>query len=471
MIFPDQPTIPGHLSSLETLRGEDEKEKRENLNRRSPMIFPDQPTIPGHLSSLETLRGEDEEEKRENLFSSLETLRGEDEEEKRENLAQGAVPCGRYEIREILGCGGMGEVLKIYDRDLGREVALKRMLGKFSNDPAAIEEFVNEAKITGNLEHPNIIPIYDVNTDENGQLFYVMRLMRGISLRQVIQGLRNGNSDICKKYTLQHLLRNFMQIYNALALAHTHGIIHRDLKPENIMFGEYGDVMLVDWGIAVEYQRKKCVPDSGNTKMTGTLGYMAPEQIENDLSRMGPHTDIYALGAMLFETVSLRRPVAASQTLKIMGATLQGNLQFLDDLVPGVPCELVKITEKCLALAPEDRYRNCQDLADDLGCFLDQLPLKHIHMPLSHRMLRLYTGRQEFIKKMTPMDVEFFAYVGFLLGVFACSMWPGLAAYGKYCLIAALTLAMRPLWVMIFAGYEDKFSWFIRLQGKFPDLP
>ena len=156
----------------------------------------------------------------------------------------------QYRVRELIGRGGMGNVMKVDDPKLARTVALKVMkLG-----PSATEEergrFVREATVLAKLAHPNIVPIYDLGTDDTGSPFYTMKLVKGRTLQAIIKDIRDGMADAAQQHSLGRLLGVFRKVCDAMSFAHSHGIIHRDLKPENIMVGEFGEVLVMDWGLA-----------------------------------------------------------------------------------------------------------------------------------------------------------------------------------------------------------------------------
>jgi serine/threonine-protein kinase len=207
-----------------------------------------------------------------------------------------------YEIRELLGRGGMGEVLLAHDPQIGREVALKRMSSGEPNDEA-IARFQREAKIQARLDHPAIVPVHEIGRDAQGRPFFTMKRLTGTTLANMLAN---------ETATLQKLLRAFVDVCLAVELAHSKRIVHRDLKPANIMLGDYGEVYVLDWGVARVLDRdttesNPTIPslDTEGTqagKLLGTPGYMAPEQIRG--ADVGPSADVYALGAILFELLA-----------------------------------------------------------------------------------------------------------------------------------------------------------------------
>jgi serine/threonine protein kinase len=217
-------------------------------------------------------------------------------------LRAAAAAGGRYVLAEILGEGGMGRVHVAHDRELDREVALK-VLQPTAGDAVDLQErLLQEARILARLEHPGIVPVHDVGTTDDGRVFYTMKRVRGRSLEEVLAG---GGS-------LAELLRVFERVGEAVAFAHARGVVHRDLKPANVMVGEFGEVLVLDWGVAkvlgeaaaegaTLLQRPGAAPPGATLPGTvlGTPGWMAPEQAAGALDRVGPRSDVYALGRIL----------------------------------------------------------------------------------------------------------------------------------------------------------------------------
>ncbi len=212
-----------------------------------------------------------------------------------------ALPAPGYQLGEVIGRGGMGEVLVAQDLRIGREVAVKRIRGRPS--PDAIDRFLREARIQARLDHPAIVPVYELATDADGVPFFTMKRLTGVTLTERL-------GDEGKK--IQPLLRAFADVCLAIELAHSRGVVHRDLKPSNIMLGDFGEVYVLDWGVArviADTTRSTrpitAQPDEENTtagSILGTPGYMAPEQVRGNDA--GPPADVYSLGAILFEMLS-----------------------------------------------------------------------------------------------------------------------------------------------------------------------
>ena len=219
----------------------------------------------------------------------------------RGRISEVTLPPPGYDIGELIGRGGMGEVMQAYDQRIGREVAIKRMRGASPSDEQ-ITRFLREARIQARLDHPAIVPVYELGTDAHGQPYFTMKRLAGVTLAQ---RLVDGGP-------LQPLLRALVDVCLAVELAHARGIVHRDLKPANIMLGDYGEVYVLDWGVARVLTDDRRAPSHAEIDtlgdgtqtgaMLGTPGYMAPEQIKGIPATQG--ADVYALGAILFEILA-----------------------------------------------------------------------------------------------------------------------------------------------------------------------
>lgn len=283
----------------------------------------------------------------------------------------------RYRLGKQLGRGGMGEVLVAYDERIGREVALKRMLDAEPQDDD-LTRFVREAKVQGRLDHPAVVPVYDLATDEQGRPYFVMKRLRGKPLSTLLSAPTEDIAGLRRR-----LWRAFVDICMAIEFAHQKSVIHRDLKPANIMLGDFGEAYVLDWGVArtmaVEGRlhplaggiEEDAEIDNDETlvgTVLGTPGYMAPEQLSGE--RVGPAADIYALGVILYEisTGTRLHPNAANgETASIfLGADARPSR-----VEPDSPPELDAICQIATALDPADRYPSARDLANAVQRFLD----------------------------------------------------------------------------------------------------
>jgi len=237
----------------------------------------------------------------------------------------------RFSLVRQLGVGGLGEVIGAEDNDIGRKVALKKLRPDMKSD-ATLARFVEEIRTVGKLEHPNIIPIHDVGMDEAGDYYFVMKYVDGETLEAVIEKLVAGDAEYHRRYTSERRVQLFMGVLEAVAFAHSQGVIHRDIKPANIMVGPFGEVVLMDWGIAKTMRdgaddsllpkmegegvgRKRLFETQIGT-VIGTPAYMAPEQARGD--KVDERTDVYALSVLFYELLTLDHYLAGHETLDAM---------------------------------------------------------------------------------------------------------------------------------------------------------
>ena len=265
-----------------------------------------------------------------------------------------------FKIVEEIARGGMGAIYRGYQTSLGREVAIKKITANAQN-PSAKQRFVSESKITAYLDHPNIIPVYDLGTSEDSELVLVMKLVEGKSWREII-----GR----KTYSIEKNLEVLLDLMNAIAFSHHKGIIHNDLKPDNVMIGEYGEVFLMDWGIAVDFRdepNSNFPPKALVKNPLGTPCYMAPELANGEGEKLGPWTDIYLLGAILYEILMGKPPHLAEEFTIILSSVMQKiDLKWNDN----IPQELKNICLKAMAFEPQDRYANISELKEDIEGYL-----------------------------------------------------------------------------------------------------
>ena len=260
-----------------------------------------------------------------------------------------------YQLLEKLGEGGMGYVYLARQAAINRVVALKMLKSDTGTDAEQRLKFLSEAVVTGDLDHPNIVPIYDLGTSEHGVLFYSMKRVQGTPWMQVMG-----------EKSLQENLEILMKVADAVAFAHARGVVHRDLKPENVMLGEFGEVLLLDWGLAVPTSGfAKSGSVTRTTAMGGTPAYMAPEMATGPADRVGPASDIYLLGAILYEIVTGRQPHAGKDVMECLLAAAK------NEIVPTTKTgELVDIAKKAMATRPEDRYATVIEFQDAIRTYL-----------------------------------------------------------------------------------------------------
>jgi len=276
---------------------------------------------------------------------------------------------GRFVPLRELGRGGMGRVLAARDPELGRVVAVKVVVDPSEVNAALLDRFVAEAQITSQLEHPGIVPVHDMGSTEDGQLFFVMKRVKGRSLASVLAGLRSEDPDDLKEWTEHRLLSVFLQVCDAVAYAHSRGVLHRDLKPANIMLGRFGETLVLDWGVALVLETE--VTAFGDAAETvGTPGYMSPEQARND--PLDDRSDLWSLGAILYRMLTLRSPYPGRDLHEVMFKVMSGpppDPRAVADR--RVPDALAEIALRALAPEPGDRYPGVELLSAAVRAYLD----------------------------------------------------------------------------------------------------
>jgi len=315
----------------------------------------------------------------------------------------------KYVIQGELSRGGMGMILRAVERDIRREVAMKVMITTPDEEHKA--RFIEEAQVTGQLEHPNIVPVHDLGVDADGRIFFTMKLVQGKSLEQILDELDTDSRVAKRKYSLARLLHIYVSICHAIAFAHAKGVVHRDLKPANVMVGDFGEVLVMDWGLAkigavrgsarassdsarstsaqmqtvqaaVDAELAQRVTslryesDSGATmhgKVMGTPPYMPPEQARGRIGEIDERSDIYALGGILYEILTLKPPIAASSIKRILQDVIRGRITPPESRAPEreIPRELSAIAMKALARRPRERYQTVEALREDIDLFLE----------------------------------------------------------------------------------------------------
>lgn len=280
----------------------------------------------------------------------------------------------RYLFGGELGRGGVGRVLKAFDRYLGRNVAVKLPLAwPVSRDET--DQFIEEAQVAGQLEHPNIVPIYDIGSLQSGQIFYSMKRVRNRSLKNVIDGLAGGSADVVEEYTSLRLLSIFLQVCQAIHYAHDKGVIHRDLKPENIMLGDYGEVHVTDWGLARVTNRvvvtdrslhRSQIEQQEQGLTIGTPAYMPPEQAQGRLDAVDERSDVYSLGVMLYELITLRQPFVRPSVMETLMAVITDPVVPPSQVAPerNINPDFDRIVMTALEKHPAKRWRSAKELHD-----------------------------------------------------------------------------------------------------------
>lgn len=276
----------------------------------------------------------------------------------------------KYQLLERIAAGGMGTVFLVHDTELDRKVALKLLTLPDSSGQLA-QRMLREAKIVAQLEHPAIVPIHDVGTLADGRIYYVMKFVSGVTLAQYRKSVS----------ALPELLRLFQKIADAVAFVHAHHILHRDLTPANIMVGQFGEVLVLDWGLAAITGTKddtmlvpngdkpvsaELQPITATGAVMGTPAYISPEQASGDLSRVDQSSDIYSLGAILYYLLTAQHPSTSTTTGKLVPPR---------ECDSSIPKRLEAVCLKCLEPDKAGRYASASDLSTDLSRYLDNEPV------------------------------------------------------------------------------------------------
>jgi len=310
----------------------------------------------------------------------------------------------------------MGMILRVWDEDLRRELAMKVVLGESGQatagevTPKVLGRFLEEAQVTGQLDHPGIVPVHELGLDQRGAVFFTMRLVKGRDLKEIFDLVAGHGSDKGgEEWTVTRVLWVLLKVCEAMAYAHSKGVIHRDLKPANVMVGRFGEVYVMDWGLArvlgqpdrhdlrlrredtsltmVQSDRRADVSHSADSVLftmdgdvVGTPAYMAPEQARGQIDRLGPRSDVYSLGAMLYHLLTGTMPFVTADARvsqhMVLRWALEGPPRPVHSLKPDVPEELVAICDKAMAREPEQRYADMGALAEDLRAYLENRVVK-----------------------------------------------------------------------------------------------
>ena len=353
----------------------------------------------------------------------------------------------KYAVGEMVAKGGMGAILSAKDLNCGRKVAMKVMLNPRGASDVQLLRFIEEAKITAQLEHPSVVPVHELGVDAGDNVYYTMKLVQGLTLDDVLKGIAAGDFDMIAKYPLNSLLNVLMKTCDAVAFAHSKGVVHRDLKPENIMVGEYGEVLVMDWGLAkvlggsgrprTEASGASGKPPapgggalrSGSSRATaasidsvrsdesgdvlktmdgqilGTPTFMAPEQALGRIEEISFRTDIYALGAILYNILTLRPPVQAGNVQGVLLKVARGEVDPPEEALrevgagghlPGgrLPEGLSAVAMQALARRPEDRYASVKELQADAEAYLEGFATRAEEAGLG-RLLALFIRRHK----------------------------------------------------------------------------
>ena len=305
--------------------------------------------------------------------------------------------------------GGQSEVFEGQDESLGRSVAIKLLGRHRAGSPESRRRFEKEAEITSRLEHPGIAPIYCVGNAGDGRPYYAMRFIRGETLHDAIDRFhssdRQGREPGERRLVFRQLLVRFQEVCNTIAYAHSRGVLHRDLKPRNVMLGEFGETIVVDWGLGKRLSQESPPLDQpshngwgedlsaneGDTRpdeAMGSPGYMSPEQAVGELDQIGSASDIFGLGAVLYCLLTGPPPFSGSDLATIVRRTRTGDLAPPSRVNRQVHPGLEAVCLKAMARRPEERYASPKDLAEEIGRWMADEPVAAWREPITTRLRR-----------------------------------------------------------------------------------
>ncbi len=278
----------------------------------------------------------------------------------------------RYIHFKTIAQGGKCIIQSCRDRYLARVICHKKLRPEFAEDPIEQRRFLREARVTASLQHPSIVPVYELGRDRRGLLYFTMKLVQGFTLRELF------DVKYRDRYDLTQLVDVLVDVAHALRYAHSHGVIHRDIKPDNIIVGPYGEVLLMDWGLAKVWRADGTADEpptegasdlaaaatsvTGAGKLEGTIAYMSPEQLRKDPA-IDHRTDIYSLGVALYEVLARRTPFEG-ETVREVGRQIAEVAPRPPSEVTDtrVPAPLEALAMKCLAKDPDERVQSCKEI-------------------------------------------------------------------------------------------------------------
>ena len=340
----------------------------------------------------------------------------------------------KYVVVREVGRGGMGIIVNTLDTDIRREVAMKLMRGGSGAPRENVIRFLEEAQIQGQLEHPSICPVHELGMDGTGRVYFTMKMIKGQSLGDLIREVKDSGKPL-QDLSQTRVLRLFLKICDGLSFAHSRGVIHRDLKPDNIMVGDFGEVYIMDWGLArilnreEETREGEAAPDlvtgSGEHMKTmegsviGTPAYMPPEQAKGLVNEMDERSDIFSLGALLYELLTLDPPFFGRTASEILGHVIRTDPWYPSRRAPShaICPELDMIVMKCLNKNRDKRYQNVDELKDDIERYLAGKPVSTMEYSLVE-LFRKWVSRNRLLAGAAAVVIAIFILSSVLIFYF-----------------------------------------------------
>ncbi len=338
-------------------------------------------------------------------------------------------PLKQYLLVSQLGEGGSGIIYNAHEKTLDRDLAIKVLKEKFRKSPLAVRRFLREAKTTAKLEHPSIVPVHELGYAEDYGCYFSMQKISGESLQTILRLLQQGSKRLQKKYNPIKLLEIFIKVCQGVAYAHSKKVIHRDLKPENIIVGRFGQVLIIDWGLAKKIEKdpmketEQCnlsIAESGDVSQTvhgtinGTPTNMSPEQACGMQDGIGFKSDIYSLGTILYEILCYHAPFEDTQLHTVLNKVVSGNFvpPSKKNKSLAISKELEAITIKAMETNPFERYDTVKDLIHDVRNAIGNLPVSAYKAPLHHSLFRLMQRHRIVTATLTSI------FVGIIFSLF-----------------------------------------------------